>query len=287
MKSANHTFSIPLVLALVVGIAEASTTQEPVLFTAQNILSESRLEVIDVATGRVQRQYIKQSFRDISGVAYDQSTNTLFGYARIGSTLVEIDRQTGTFSAVGHVPFLGGGIRDLAIQPNSNALFGITLLGELVRLNKKTAEATVVGSDSQFRFAHGLAFSPDGRLFASDTRGSGSTLFEIAVETGAATAISTINRDFVVGLDFHPDGTLYGIDNLNGARGLITIDVATGEATSVGFFSDQGNRQAITFFVIPEPGCVHLAYLSGFVLLCGHCGGRRSRSDGQLRGSCR
>lgn len=228
----------------------------PTLYAVENVVGESRLVTVDVATGAIGHRFPLQPYDQVNGLAYDSSTDTLFAHCRVSpfSSLFTIDRRTGAFSDIGRIDWIGGGIYDLAIHPTTHELFGITLLGDLLRVDKSTAEPTIVGSNAQFRYGHGLAFSPDGRLFASDTEGVGSKLFEIDPTTGVATFLRRISSDYVIGLSFHPDGTLYGNDS--GPRSLIRIDPDSGEVSTIGAFNetiiDHVFVDAIAF-VVPEP----------------------------------
>lgn len=256
----------------------ANISEVPTLYVIENLEAEqplsSRLAVVDAETGGTSKVFPRQSYIRLSGLTYDLSTDSMFGLSRQSSSLLRIDRGTGSYTLVGRVDWGAGGVRDLSINPINNELYGITLLGELVRLDKETAERTLVGSDSQFRFAHGLAFSPDGRLFAADTVGPGSRLYEIDVDTGAATQVATIDRDYIVSLDFHTDGRLFGLDN--GAKGIVTIDTVTGQATAIASFGDDTDRQALAFATpIPEP--ISIVSLSAMGCIIVLSGGRKLR----------
>src|SRR5262245_11908578 len=203
------------------------------LFTTETGVNNTNLAEVNWHTGVVISQFPQHNGFIVDDLAYDPSTDRMFGYAP-NSGLYSINRSTGAFSLIA-----GGAlnIRGLAIQPTTFALYGISLSGTLFNLNKTTGAATVIGSDSDFGTVHGLAFDALGKLYASDTTGAGTSgLFIVDPETGSAVHTATIDRDFVIGLSFHPDGTLYGTDN--GTKTLITIDTDTGFATTVGSFGN-------------------------------------------------
>ena len=110
-------------------------------------------------------------------------------------------------------------------------------------LIKQMALGTVVGTPVAGVGLPGLAFHPDGRLFASTvTSGNPSTLIQINPDTGALIAtIGVINDNgtplSIGDLSFQPGtGVLYGItSNTLSAGGLLyTINLSTAAATFIG-----------------------------------------------------
>ncbi|MHC4429128.1 MAG: hypothetical protein ACYS0D_11090 [Planctomycetota bacterium] len=157
----------------------------------------------------------------IDAMAYDPSTDTLFGFSGFSDTLYTVDRTTGELTAVGpNLLFITG----LAIHPTTFDLYAITLHSDLYILDKSNAQEQFIGSDPNgFDAAHGLAFGDDGTLYASETIGNCfSTLGTVDLTDGEITTVGTMPFDFVVSLDCGPDGLLYGSDN--GTDSIIFID---------------------------------------------------------------
>ena len=115
--------------------------------------------------------------------------------------------------------------------------------GALVTINQTNGSGTVVGTPVAGVGLPGLAFHPDGRLFASTvTNGNPSTLIQINPDTGALIAtIGTINDNgtplSIGDLSFQPGtGVLYGITSNTFSPGgmLYTINLTTAAATFIG-----------------------------------------------------
>ncbi|MCO6458330.1 MAG: Ig-like domain-containing protein [Pirellulaceae bacterium] len=213
------------------------------LFTVENATFDSNLAELNPATGQVTSTFPTQSGVLMSGLAYDSSTSSLFGFDAFNG-LYRINTTTGGFTPIGSS---SAGINGLAVQRGTFDLFGITGGGALYRVNKTTGATTFVGSSgAAVSTVHGLAFSPGGTLYASDTVGTGtSNLLTINPATGARSMAATINRDFVVGLDFSSAGVLYGSDN--GTDTVITINTSTGAATTVGPFGNSKGHNTIAW----------------------------------------
>ncbi|MCO6456926.1 MAG: Ig-like domain-containing protein [Pirellulaceae bacterium] len=213
------------------------------LFTAENAAFDSNLAELNPSTGGVTQTFATQTGVLISGMAYDSSSSTLFGFDAFNG-LYRINTSTGAYTAIGSSSLE---INGLAVQPGTFDLFGITSGGSLYRINKTTGATTFVGSSgAPASTVHGLAFSPGGTLYASDTVGSGtSNLLTVNPSNGARTMVATINRDFVVGLDFSAAGLLYGTDN--GTDTLIVINPSSGAATTVGPFGNAKGHNSLAF----------------------------------------
>lgn len=111
-------------------------------------------------------------------------------------------------------------------------------MSELYEVNPATGAGTYVSTVPTV--VEGLAFAPDGTLFATTDEGgdlSAQTLVTIDPLTGFYTIIGPIGCcSDVDGIVFTPDGSvLYGIDDSgSGGARLLTIDPATGLGTIVG-----------------------------------------------------
>lgn len=93
---------------------------------------------------------------------------------------------------------------------------------------------------------NGIAFSPDGDLFAHESLTN--MLLRIETSTGTPTTVGPIGLDVTEGdLDFHPTtGVLYGIQTF-GADRLYTLNTTTGQGTVVGIIVVDGDSSAMAF----------------------------------------
>ncbi|MHC4107314.1 MAG: NHL repeat-containing protein, partial [Planctomycetota bacterium] len=243
------------VALLVFGSLTRVAFAEVFLSVWSDTVSSSRLEMIST-TDCVTEFFPPLNDVPIVGTAYDESTGTLFGTDALppGLGLYTIDTETGATTLVGLTDDPPLRFYSLAIQPETFELFGLTLEGELWVLDKMNAAATYIGADlDAFNFAHGLAFSPSGTLYATDTVSitpSSSELFTIDPNTGEATIVATINLNFLVSLDFAEDGTLFGVDN--GTDRLVTIDVASGDWEDVCLLTNPELNHSIVVRLCPS-----------------------------------
>src|SRR5439155_12771375 len=115
--------------------------------------------------------------------------------------------------------------------------------GALVTINQINGSGTLVGTPVAGVGLSGLAFHPDGRLFASTVvSGNPSTLIQVNPDTGGLIAtIGTITDNgtplSIGDLSFQPGtGVLYGITSNTFSPGglLYTINLSTAAATFIG-----------------------------------------------------
>jgi hypothetical protein len=181
----------------------------------------------------------------LPGLDFD-SGGRLFGSAQSGSasTLIRIDPDTGAALATIGTIAVGGEalvISDLAFQPGTDALFGLAVSREtpgvvadhrLYRIDTATAVATLVG-DPGFSHSGGLAFGPDGTLWATepDPAPAQNRLVTLDPATGAVLTSVVADR-FLDGLGARVDGTLFGTTE-GGSTDLVTV-AADGTTTLVG-----------------------------------------------------
>jgi hypothetical protein len=103
--------------------------------------------------------------------------------------------------------------------------------GELITIDTASGAPTVVGATSSA--IDGLAFAPDGTLYAADN--TANQLVTLDPATGAvASVIGPYGVPITVeGLSVRPsDSVLFGIDVINNA--LVTLSTATGTVTTIG-----------------------------------------------------
>ena len=224
-----------------------------------------QLAKVNPSTGAITDTFPVEKYKLSGGMAYDAFTDTMFGTGLYdldtagppwSEGLFSIDRNTGAFSVIGSGYSSYYGINGLAVHPTTNILYGMDLDGDLYTFDKTTGIPTLIGGGGgpTIIYRHGLAFSPSGVLYASDTLGAGtSDIFQINISDGSASLVATIKYDYVVGLDFSSDGTLFGSDN--GTASLITIDLLAETGTTIGPFGDSALGHNSIAFVpsVPEP----------------------------------
>jgi hypothetical protein len=228
----------------------------------------------------------------LTGIDFN-SIGQLFGVAnasrsRNPSVLIRIDPSIGALDATigtvtDSVSMAGLRIVDLAFQPGSDVLFGIEQAGLLYRINTTTAVAVLVG-DTGLGGSLGLAFAPNGTLYATSDR----TLAQLDPSTGLP--VSQMNMTFgpvgnecVDGLAVRPsDGLLFGTACDSDAS-VYRIDPITGVATRIGPASidDDPDTSDLAFFrpvpPVPAQGVPALSGrgVAGLIAVLLICGGLR------------
>ncbi len=178
-------------------------------------------------------------------------------------------------TAAGFRPVIG----DIALAPNGG-LFGVGVKPDgnlaspfvLYSIDKNTATATAVGTDTGFSLIDSLVFRQDGRLFGATDDG---ILLQIDTSTGAGRRVGSGVPAWNSDGDgaFAPDGTLYwtatrkGEDQF-GPSSLITVDDTTAlvtRAVPIGFHLVGGlafEGSQLLGFTIQAPGCSGGAVIS-------------------------
>jgi len=172
------------------------------------------------------------------------------------SQSVKIGEQTGKGFVFGSTGFyslnsLAKHSAGIIVSAGADVAYGMTKL--LVFIDPRTGVGSAgpllnfgkVGPDIR-----GLAFSPDGILYAANNTGPAGglnpdDLFIVDLGTGSGTLVGHTGLTGLQDIAFSPSGVLYGWD-VN--EGLVVIDPATGIATDVNTRQD-GNTaiQAISF----------------------------------------
>lgn len=170
-------------------------------------------------------------FEGVTDIAFTPD-GRLYGIAF--NQLLQIDPDTGRGTAIGG-PGLCIGIpfeEDInALESLSDGrLLAASHRGNLFIIDPITGCATIVGNLG-FGSSGDLAFSPDGRLFASGY-GHPDILYLVDLNERVSIPIGPIGYDEVYGLAFSPDGRLYGVSSI-GPK-LLEIDLSTGRAREIG-----------------------------------------------------
>lgn len=209
----------------------------------------------------------------ITGLAFDPTTNTLYGStgAVSGASLLTIDPNTADATVVGNFNAgAGNTMTDLAFDSSGN-LYGISATGgaNLYSIDKTTGAATIVGvSGVSFTEGGGLAVSSGGAFYGTPVPGDYGTYDP---NTGVYVNITT--PDTPVGGSYgaltFAGSILFG-DNLAPGPGggrvthLVTIDPTTGAVTDIGPSITKMDAIAA---IVPEPGPLTLFAAAGMICL--------------------
>lgn len=212
----------------------------------------------------------------LGGIAYQSSTNTLFGLTTFASTppstLVTINPLSGAISPVGPTGLPNIVEGDLAINPVNGFMYGIQDFGatsdqrNLFQINPANGVASVVGNLGTVGDFSAMAFDITGTLFAIDSAGIGDRLVTIDPTTGAIVASVPLSQNLgaAMGMAFHPTtGLGYVADGgINGTGLIYTLNPGTGVVTSIGPTSVAGGIAGLTFVSVPEPTSIFLTFFA-------------------------
>lgn len=154
------------------------------------------------------------------GLAYDESTCTLYGtYGEPSNNhLYQIDVTTGNATIIGDIGnnrLIGG----LAVHPETYDLYGVSSgrggISNLIKIDKNTGAGTKLYEYTSLNMA-GLAFSPNGILYATDNWSG--NLYSIDLLNGSTHLIGNTGLGNALGLTSIPEPTtiiLLGLGGLN------------------------------------------------------------------------
>ncbi len=281
LQTIQQTIAYVIMFFVAFGMLGATELRAGFLFGSSVTYPHRPLITIDTNTG-VGSTVGPLGISNVSGLAFDRNSNTLYGVATFLDQLLSINTITGDATVIGH---LGGGhnAHELAFDSNTNTLYGVgSTNSQLLKINTSTGAATVIGSFG-IGFVGGLAFDANSNtLYGSDPVGT-DQLLTIDTNTGAATTVGSFGYGFVGGLAFDSNSnTLYGVDRSNPFGQLVTINTSTGAATAVGGSVGVSNVFGLAFAPdsdpspVPEPCSLALLGIGGLTLL----GFRRRRKNG-------
>ncbi len=235
------------------------------------------LYVLDPATGAASKDVgpINAGATNyaVTGLAFDPTTNTLYGSTGgvSGTSLLTIDPNTAATTVVGNFNIgAGNTMTDLAFDHSGN-LYGISSSGgaNLYTIDKTTGAATIVGASGlSFTEGGGLAISSGGVFYATPVPADYGTYDP---NTGAYVNITNPSKPAGGGsyaaLTF-AGSILFGDNLLPGSGGrtthLVTIDPTTGTVTDIG--SSITKMDAIAA-IVPEPSTLTLFAAAGLICL--------------------
>ncbi len=219
-----------------------------------------------------------------SGFAFDLTGRVFATRTNNPETAALVELDPATFDVLEILPFEPNNpneiiprVRDLAVQPGTNRLFGFTTLGMvpdnlrevLVIIDKDTGDLTEIGNTGTFHA--GIAFAPDGTLYATTDQDFGTPNANSCPDQTIVFTIETMDPDtaevlqcvetvnFFDGLAVRPnDGTVFGTRSRD--NGVYTIDPDTGVQVLVGA---QGNGVLLSDLAFPA-GIDPWVAVSGF-----------------------
>ena len=203
-------------------------------------INNQQLVTIDTATGAgtAVGDIEGELFDRLHGLAYDPSTDTLFGVTDFGSgetidhvtSLVRVDRDTADITFIDGFGFDGS--EALAFESQSGLLYGVESDTDLLITVQPVDQSSTTVDPIGVTTIVGLTHDVNGdRLFGTD----GSQLFLIDRAAATGTFLGTIGFTDVSALAFdRATDTLYAADTA--LDQLLTLNPANGAATVVGPF---------------------------------------------------
>jgi outer membrane protein assembly factor BamB len=178
-------------------------------------------------------------------------------------TFYTVNHVTGAATPVGVIGSDLGAVADVAVDPTTGTVYGISTCGSLHTINPATGAGTILPNPPGVACIEGIVFDAAGVLYGvSETRDG---FFVIDKNTGAVTA-TLVGPPLVtedgVGLAIDAAGTVYSVTS---TRFLQTINPATGALLSSVAISDpSGLGRKVTDIAFGNNGVLYgVAKLSG------------------------
>lgn len=144
-----------------------------------------------------------------------------------GGNLYDYDIATNNSSLIGNSGV--GAWFDIAMNPVTNTLYGITGGEELYSIDTDSGYGTDIGNAGSF--INGLVFDTNGQLYGSGNR----NLYTIDLNSGSATSVGSTGYYSSGDLAFDTSGNLYmsAMGNSSGDL-LVSLDTSLGTGTLIG-----------------------------------------------------
>lgn len=202
------------------------------------------------------------------------SDGAVFAISPNDHSLYSVDVNTGLHSVSTILAGPSNVISDLlniAFDPTTSELFGIKRNGSgLYSIDQTTGQVALVGPVSGVRA--GLAFAPNGILYATDTNTS-NALYTIDTDSGVAALVGGGGTTSLEDATFTSNGEMF-VTGFNG--GVFQYNLTTGSKATVG--STGMGSGLLGVIAVPEPSSSVIA-LVGIAGLLGAIARRRWRSS--------
>lgn len=266
------------VLSCIAATAIAAPHADAARLIANNITTSNLVE-IDPVTGNATSFTTHQIPGNVSGLAFQQQTGTLYGISNSGNPAFQgiytFDLETGAAQLAPitqFVPHPIATVSALAADPNSNKLYALQT-GSTTRsaiweidLDAGTYNQLTVDFDP---FMSALTFTDDGRLLAGSTNfftGQGS-LYEINLDTIEATELFSSADLRMTGLTVDAD-TGQILATYNGGTGAQSSIFSIGdEDGSTQLIASNLSGNYLALVSVPAPGGAALLGLAGMAAI--------------------
>lgn len=269
----NFRRAITALVATALVLAAAGVAGAPLYLVQSNGGSDTLLTF----EGGVLSTVGSIGFGDVRGLAYDATTDSLFGVSRTSDRLIRIDTTTGAGTAVSSNNYIsptGSNTAEMSFDASGN-LYGMghtgsfTVVDTLFSVNTTTGVAASIGSLGIPGVGlAGLGFDyASGTLYGTTFQGQ---LYSVNTGTGAATHLGLITgtNGTVARIAFDQEtGDLFGITSANQ---LVEVNLQTLVGTAVAQFASSPQIYSLDFgrtvSPIPEPE-TYAMLLAGLSLL--------------------
>ncbi len=176
------------------------------------------------------------------------SDSRVFAVDNDGNNLSTVDIDTGVATLVGNTGI--GGVVEIAFNPQTGALYGLSNGGSLYTLNPLTAASTFIGNTGNV--VRGMACSPDGTLYGFTDMGK---LYRIDPTTGGTTAVGGSGNpvpgySIMEDATFTQTGELYSLEF---SGHIFQTDPVTGNGWTI---ASAGGSGLLGLFELPAPTLV-------------------------------
>lgn len=226
----QSAYFVQIIVSFFIWAFPAVGHADSLLWGADNGTYQDNIITIDPLTG-VTATVGPVSFTNIRGLAYDPSSDTLYGVD--SGQLITIDQATGAGSVVGAMGYHG--FEGLTYDSSSNVLYGVTatsFTNSLFTIDRTTGAASLIGPIGE-QYVSGLAYdSWNDTLYGINIFYSSSELIAIDRTTGLGTVVAQVDHGQLRGLAYDASSDILYAASAQTAH-LITIDRSSGNTSSV------------------------------------------------------